>query len=90
MIERFEMQTKTKVRLVTSGQGVEPTDKEKLQVIFIMQEALANVRKHSQADQVLITIKNDEDFELCVMDNGTGIDPDLVAKPTSAMWGSIL
>ena len=80
VIERFEMQTKTKVRLVTSGQGVEPTDKEKLQVIFIMQEALANVRKHSQADQVLITIKNDEDFELCVMDNGTGIDPDLVAK----------
>ncbi len=74
VIERFEMQTKLKVRLVTRGDGQELTDKQKLQVIFIMQEALANVRKHSKATQVQVDVRNEEDFELAVSDNGIGID----------------
>ncbi len=74
VIDRFETQTKLKVRLVTSGSGQELTDKQKLQVIFIMQEALANVRKHSKATQVQVAIKNFDDFELDVSDNGIGID----------------
>ena len=74
VIDRFEAQTKLKVRLVMSGSGAELTDKQKLQVIFIMQEALANVRKHSRATLVQVVIRNFEDFELIVSDNGIGID----------------
>ena len=78
VIERFEAQTKLKVRLVTRGEGQELTDKQKLQVIFIMQEALANVRKHSKATQVQVDIRNADDFELLVSDNGIGIDENIL------------
>ena len=78
VIDRFETQTKLKVRLVVSGSGAELTDKQKLQVIFIMQEALANVRKHSQASLVQVAINNSASFELTVTDNGIGIDEKLL------------
>ena len=34
------------------------TPRQKLQVIFIIQEALSNVRKHAQATSVTVTIQN--------------------------------
>lgn len=80
VIDRFEAQTHLKVRLNNTGRGAELADKQKLQVIFIMQEALANVRKHSQATQVVVTIRNDDDFEMTVSDNGIGIDEDILKK----------
>ncbi len=78
VIDRFEAQTHLKVNLVTTGNGPELADKQKLQVIFIMQEALANVRKHSQASQVIVSIRNEDSFEMTVTDNGVGIDKDIL------------
>jgi two-component system nitrate/nitrite sensor histidine kinase NarX len=49
-------------------------------VIFIMQEALANVRKHSKASQVLINIEYGAQFKLSVIDNGIGINQDILKK----------
>ncbi len=80
VIGRFESQTKLKVKLTVIGNGQELTDKQKIQVIFIMQEALANVRKHSKASAVEIQIRNDEDFELSVIDNGVGINEAILAE----------
>ena len=80
VIDRFEAQTRLKVRLINTGRGAELGDKQKLQVIFIMQEALANVRKHSRATQVVVTIRNDDDFEMTVSDNGIGIDEDILKE----------
>ena len=80
VVNRFENQTGLHVEVNTQRLGAELTDKQKLQVIFIMQEALANVRKHSQASLVRIDIDNAEDFFICVSDNGVGIDPALLEK----------
>lgn len=80
VIDRFEAQTRLKVRLINTGNGPELGDKQKLQVIFIMQEALANVRKHSRATQVVVRIRNEDDFEMTVSDNGIGIDEDILKE----------
>ena len=43
----------------------------------IVQEALNNVRKHSQASQVLVgMVREDSNIRLEVRDNGVGFDPD--------------
>jgi PAS domain S-box-containing protein len=48
-----------------------------MQLFRIIQEALANVRKHAQADQVEISFaKQDEQILIAVRDNGVGFDVD--------------
>ena len=82
VISRFKLQSKIdKVDLKIDRQGgPELSARQKLQVIFIMQEALANVRKHAQATHLVINITNGADFTVAVNDNGVGIDPVLVAQ----------
>ena len=80
VIDRFESQTKLPVKLTVTGPEVELTDRQKIQVIFVMQEALANVRKHSKATQVLINIEYGAEFKLSVVDNGIGINQDILKK----------
>ena len=50
-------------------------------LLRIAQEALANVLKHAQAKQVMLTLSymNDE-VTLDVLDNGIGFDPDAIAS----------
>ena len=59
VIDRFEGQSRMNARLRVSGRGPQLTPRQKLQVIFIIQEALSNVRKHSHAENVDIRIEND-------------------------------
>lgn len=80
VIDRFESQTKLPVKLTVTGPEAVLTDRQKIQAIFIMQEALANVRKHSKATQVLVNIQNGEHFRLAVIDNGVGIDQAILLK----------
>ena len=49
-------------------------------VIFILQEALSNVRKHAKAQTVMVNIRNMEQFEMTVMDDGIGIDPKVLEE----------
>ncbi|MFR3635855.1 MAG: ATP-binding protein, partial [Sutterella sp.] len=58
--------------------GIGLTPRQKLQVIFIIQEALSNVRKHAQAQSVLITIDNREDLRVNILDDGVGLDEEVV------------
>ena len=53
-------------RLRVSGRGPQLTPRQKLQVIFIIQEALSNVRKHSHAENVDIRIENDADLKVTI------------------------
>ncbi len=48
-----------------------------LQVVRIVQEALANVRRHAGATQVTVAIQRLDtgDLEVSVLDNGSGFDP---------------
>ena len=78
VIDRFEGQSHVSARLRTVGDGPKLTPRQKLQVIFIIQEALSNVRKHAQATSVVVTIENTSDLKVSIVDDGVGIDADLV------------
>ena len=45
-----------------------------LQLLFIVQEALSNIRKHAQASRVEVRLADDQDFTLTVSDDGVGFD----------------
>lgn len=48
----------------------------KIDFFRVCQEALKNVLNHSQAESVVISVKEIEDkVELCILDNGKGFDP---------------
>lgn len=79
VINRFEAQARNvEANLRVVDRGSELSDKQKLQVIFIIQEALSNVRKHARASAVNVTIDNREDLVVTVEDNGVGLDPDVM------------
>ena len=75
VIERFKAQQATDVtlRYVTDGQDLSP--QQQLQLVFIVQEALSNIRKHAQASEVLIDFSHQSDgIKLKIQDNGVGFD----------------
>ena len=78
VIDRFEGQSHVSVRLHASDSGVELTERQKLQVIFIIQEALSNVRKHAQAENVEVRVENGKDLTVEIIDDGIGIDEKVV------------
>lgn len=87
-VERFRRQTGMRTDLAFSqGVGASLAPEQQLQVLFILQEALSNVRKHSEADRVDIVIRNDRDFNLLIADNGQGYDPAEVARRGEAHVG---
>lgn len=73
VLQRFEVQSQVEVRQNMKGNGM-LSPHQQLQIIFILQEALSNVRKHAQATLVVVDIDNHVDFNLCITDNGVGFD----------------
>jgi NarL family two-component system sensor histidine kinase LiaS len=57
-------------------------DSQKEQALFrILQEALANVARHSKADKVWVALEADGDqIQLGIEDNGIGVEMDRVIK----------
>jgi signal transduction histidine kinase len=52
------------------------TDSQKIVLFRVVQESLSNVRKHSQAGQVSVVLRNRRTFvDVAVTDNGCGFDP---------------
>ncbi|GAA5784745.1 type IV pili methyl-accepting chemotaxis transducer N-terminal domain-containing protein [Chitiniphilus shinanonensis] len=87
-IARFRRQTGIPVALDIAPQAGPPLPPEQqLQVLFILQEALSNVRKHAEASQVRVGVRNERDFTLSVQDNGRGYDPAEVAQRGEAHVG---
>ncbi|ONB52759.1 histidine kinase [Burkholderia pseudomallei] len=79
-IARFEKQTRIACALnyrETGGAPLPPD--EQLQVLFILQEALSNVRKHAHARHVAVDVENGAAFRLSVADDGCGYDPAALA-----------
>ncbi|WP_251864992.1 type IV pili methyl-accepting chemotaxis transducer N-terminal domain-containing protein [Achromobacter sp. Marseille-Q4962] len=80
-VARFRRQTGMHTELsFVQGEGAPLPPDQQLQVLFILQEALSNVRKHSEAARVDIEVRNGRDFTLAVRDDGQGYDPDEVAR----------
>ena len=48
-------------------------------MIFLLQEALSNIRKHAAAGKVEVNIRNGQDFEMDIVDDGYGFDQSAVA-----------
>jgi two-component system nitrate/nitrite sensor histidine kinase NarX len=87
-VERFRRQTGLPITLAfEQGEGAPLPPEQQLQVLFILQEALSNVRKHSEADRVEIRVRNARDFSLDIIDNGQGYDPAEVARRGEAHVG---
>ena len=64
-----------------------PADVE-LQLLRIVQEALANVRKHAEATHAEVSLRADSGFlELTVTDDGQGFDPNNVTQNERAHFG---
>ncbi|OHX19435.1 type IV pili methyl-accepting chemotaxis transducer N-terminal domain-containing protein [Chromobacterium sphagni] len=77
LLQRFEQQTHVPVSLEMGGDGKPLDPQQQLQVFFILQEALSNVRKHAEASQVNVAIDNSANFSMSIRDNGRGFDPAL-------------
>lgn len=82
LVQRFEQQTHIQVQTIWTGHNTGPhlTSEQQLQFLFILQESLSNIRKHSQASNVIITFNNDSDYVMTIRDNGIGFDPMHVAN----------
>ncbi len=58
----------------------EPPDEQRLILYRIAQEALANMRKHSRATNVVVTLEQrDRSFFVLMVDDGVGFSPEHVA-----------
>ena len=79
-IEKFQRQTQIPVNFVQQGQGHLRSAEQQLQIVFILQEALSNIRKHAHAQQVTVTLSNDHDLALTITDDGIGFDLNQVAS----------
>jgi signal transduction histidine kinase len=54
---------------------------QEVQVLRVVQEAMANARKHSRASSVVVRLARlDDRLRVEVIDNGTGFNPDAVPK----------
>jgi two-component system nitrate/nitrite sensor histidine kinase NarX len=49
-------------------------------VLHVIQEALSNVRKHSQAKQVYLEVFKGEEWRFVVRDDGRGFDPEVSGR----------
>lgn len=74
--ERFRRQTGigVSVDVDTRTSGAPLPAEQQLQLLFIVQEALSNIRKHAHAQHVHITVENADDFKLSVTDDGCGFN----------------
>ena len=87
-IARFRRQTDVSVDLqVDEHEGAPLHPDQQLQVLFILQEALSNVRKHAHAGRVSVRIDNQRDFFMSIRDDGDGYDPVEVAARTDPHVG---
>ena len=80
-IEEFGIQTGVITDVVDhSGGDLALTPLAETQCVRIVQEALANVRKHAQAEHVQVTLTSMRDrLEICIADDGIGIAPGVVS-----------
>lgn len=76
IIRRFSEQTNIPVTLKLDNLGKPLANNERLQILFIIQEALSNIRKHAQAKHININIINHADVDILINDDGIGFNPE--------------
>ena len=87
LLARFEQQTQIEVDTAWRADGPSLNNDEQLQVIFILQESLSNIRKHAQAHHVVVELDNRHDFTLRIRDDGVGFDTGRLKNMSEAHVG---
>lgn len=87
LLARFEQQTQIEVDTAWRDDGPSLNNDEQLQVIFILQESLSNIRKHAQAHHVVVELDNRHDFTLRIRDDGVGFDTGRLKNMSEAHVG---
>ncbi|GGC06510.1 nitrate/nitrite sensor protein [Pseudoduganella buxea] len=78
-IDKFGRQSGIDVVLKADCDGAPFPREQQLQLLFIVQEALSNVRKHAGARHAEVILRDEQDFTLTVRDDGAGFDPLVLA-----------
>jgi len=71
-LRKFEHQSGLKATMQMEGHGIPLAPDLQIQVLHIVQEALSNVRKHAQATQVWLTVRQQPQWQFEVRDDGVG------------------
>ncbi|MFV2056762.1 MAG: histidine kinase [Thiohalomonadales bacterium] len=93
LIERFQNETGVSVFFQNECPDMQLPSIVEVQVLHIIQESLANIRKHAKAENVRIMIRNleTEHYYLLVEDDGVGIEMNYTdAKPGEHVGLSIM
>ncbi|MBY0572767.1 MAG: type IV pili methyl-accepting chemotaxis transducer N-terminal domain-containing protein [Undibacterium sp.] len=80
VVAKFQRQTGVHTTVNYAGNGSQLAPEQQLQVLFILQEALSNVRKHSWANQVTVKVENERDFCMNISDDGQGFSIEELSK----------
>lgn len=80
ILARFKQQTNMQIELTLVDTGSTLNPQQQMQVTFILQEALSNVRKHAQSNQVTVSIVNEADFVMRIEDNGCGFSTEHIKQ----------
>ena len=76
VIERSRKQAGIPVVLHISGGDCLLNSEQQTQALFILQEALSNIRKHAAAQQAEVLLENGDGFTMTVRDDGQGFNPE--------------
>ncbi|WP_322031982.1 type IV pili methyl-accepting chemotaxis transducer N-terminal domain-containing protein [Paraburkholderia sp. J76] len=80
-VARFRRQSDAELTLDYRDEDGPPLPPDQqLQVLFVLQEALSNARKHAEALHMQVSVVNARDFRLTIEDDGVGYDPADIAS----------
>jgi signal transduction histidine kinase len=86
-VQTWQAQTGTECRLRIDG-APRPTSNAQLQVLRIVQESLANVRKHAGATQVVLNVEQTPStLRVTIEDNGAGFVPGELGRSEFPRFG---
>jgi two-component system nitrate/nitrite sensor histidine kinase NarX len=89
-LTKFESQTGIKTSLIQYGNALPLTPEQQAQVLYIVQEALSNVRKHAHATLAEVVVHRGEDYEFTIRDDGCGLDADAINQGNEGIGMSIM
>lgn len=75
-LEKFETQTGTVTEFERTGSGAPQLPEDEVQILYIVQESLSNIRKHARANAVKVRVERSlRLLRVMVEDDGVGFDP---------------
>ncbi|NMM27130.1 MAG: HAMP domain-containing protein [Glaciimonas sp.] len=79
-VDKFRLQTGIAADFAADVDGAPFPREQQLQILFIVQEALSNIRKHAVASHVEVSLSDQKDFALTIRDNGIGFDAETLRQ----------